>query len=31
VLKAVGEDGSMSPFNAVTDFPRVWGRPGVLI
>ncbi len=31
VLKAVGEDGSTSPFSAVTDFPRVWGRPGVLI
>ncbi len=31
VLKAVGEDGSMSAFNAVADFPRVWGVAGVLI
>ncbi len=31
VLKAVGDVGSMSPFNAVVDFPRVRGAPGVFI
>lgn len=31
VLKAVGEDGSMSAFKAVADFPSVWAVAGVLI
>lgn len=31
VLNAVGEEGSISPFNAVADFPRVCGVAGVLI
>lgn len=31
VLKAVGEDGSTSDFNAVEDFPKVTAAAGVLI
>jgi hypothetical protein len=31
VLKAVGEDGSWSVFNAETDFPRIVAVAGVLI
>lgn len=31
VLNAVGDDGLMSDFKAVVDFPRVCGADGVLI
>lgn len=31
VLNAVGDEGSISAFNAVTDFPRICGVAGVLI
>jgi len=31
VLKAVGDDGSISAFNAVEDFPYVNAAAGVLI